>query len=137
MFGVVLWCSSADQKAVVWCEDHGDLAFFDQSVDTRDSATSSNVNFDAGDLICFDLSEDGQMRQVMNPRLVAEDRYPGLASNLQNAGQMASSSPQKAEQKRERPRFSNRATPVDKSGGKVIAFSRKKLRPQEDLRIPA
>ncbi len=74
MFGVVLWCSSADQKAVVWCEDHGDLAFFDQSVDTRDSATSSNVNFDAGDLICFDLSEDGQMRQVMNPRLVAEDR---------------------------------------------------------------
>ena len=29
MLGVVLWSDSSENNAVIWCEDHGDLAYFD------------------------------------------------------------------------------------------------------------
>ena len=32
MFGVVLWADPVDRKAVIWCEDHGDLAYFKGSL---------------------------------------------------------------------------------------------------------
>jgi hypothetical protein len=124
MFGVVLWYSSADQKAVIWCEDHGDLAFFDHSDEFNRNGTAPSVAFEAGDLIAFDLSEDGQMRKVMNPRLVAEDRFPGIAENLQKAGAP-----------KERPRFAK--SPAARPQGKVIAFSRKRLEAQKEMRISA
>ncbi|MDU8926455.1 hypothetical protein RXV86_03565 [Alisedimentitalea sp. MJ-SS2] len=78
MFGVVLWSSKDDHKAVIWCEDHGDLAFY--------SGAGENVfdggGLDAGDLVRFKLSEGRDMRVVTNPQLVAEQHYPGLAESL-------------------------------------------------------
>jgi hypothetical protein len=76
MFGVVLWSDRQDQKAVIWCEDHGDLAFYRQS-DSVDA-----VPLDAGDWVQFDLQVDRDVRRVYNPRLICEGLYPEIADLL-------------------------------------------------------
>jgi hypothetical protein len=78
MLGVVLWSDAEDQKAVIWCEDHGDLAFYS----TTETALSSDVGFDAGDLVQFDVTMDRHLRYAHNPRLVSEGVYPSLADTL-------------------------------------------------------
>ncbi|MHC9237873.1 hypothetical protein ACX9MO_19795 [Pseudooceanicola sp. 502str34] len=86
MFGVVLWSDSSDRKAVIWCEDHGDLAYFSAA----EGEFCDGIALDAGDLVQFDLAEDRVMRRAQNPRIVAEEQYPSLATRLQEANCMAS-----------------------------------------------
>ena len=50
MNGVVLWSNESQQKAVIWCEDQGDLAFYSQE------QCQALVDLHVGDLICFDLT---------------------------------------------------------------------------------
>jgi len=76
MIGVVLWTDESANKAVIWCEDQGDLAFCRQPVD--DEA----VPLDAGDLVQFDLAIDWHLRYAWNPRLVAGNYHPDLAERL-------------------------------------------------------
>ncbi len=76
MFGVVLWSDEQDQKAVIWCEDHGDLAFY------RNSADSCKVEMDAGDWVQFDMTMEQHQRFAHNPRLVSEGVFPDLADAL-------------------------------------------------------
>lgn len=64
MFGVVLWSDPADQKAVIWCEDQGDLAFYRHADETQ------NLSLEAGDWVQFDLEMQRQQRFVRNPRLI-------------------------------------------------------------------
>jgi hypothetical protein len=68
MLGVVLWSDASDKKAVIWCEDQGDLAFFNSS----DGVLTADMFFDAGDLVQFEMEIDASMRRVRNPRLVIE-----------------------------------------------------------------
>lgn len=79
MFGVVLWSDGEDKKAVIWCEDHGDLAFYNQN------ETDSKVAFDAGDWVEFEMSMERNLRFVHNPRLVAEGVFPELPDSLELA----------------------------------------------------
>lgn len=76
MFGVVLWCDAHMSKAVIWCEDHGDLAYFKRA----DSVEP--VSMDAGDWVQFEVTTGCDMRYAHNPRLVAEGVFAGLADNL-------------------------------------------------------
>lgn len=76
MFGVVLWSDEQDQKAVIWCEDHGDLAFY------RNSSDTCEIEMDAGDWVQFDIKMDKNQRKAHNPRLVCEGVYPELADSL-------------------------------------------------------
>ena len=78
MYGVVLWSSKDDHKAVIWCEDHGDLAFYNGD----GTSVFDGMTLDAGDLIAFNLSEGQDMRVATEPQLIAEQHYPGLAKNL-------------------------------------------------------
>lgn len=78
MYGVVLWSDNEERKAVIWCEDHGDLAFWSE---TEDSAMSG-ISLDAGDLIHFDICEGRDMRLASEPRLVSGGEYSGLAECL-------------------------------------------------------
>jgi len=80
MFGVVLWSDTDERKAVIWCEDHGDLAFYKQS------EHEEQLPLDAGDWVQFDMTMDRHMRYAHNPRLVSEGVYPGLADALGDAG---------------------------------------------------
>ncbi|QEW19401.1 hypothetical protein LA6_001588 [Marinibacterium anthonyi] len=76
MFGVVIWSDHKDRKAVIWCEDHGDLAFCQESVDDQGCV------LDTGDLIQFDVTLQHDMRLVHHPRKVSEGAYQGLADTL-------------------------------------------------------
>ena len=82
MLGVVLWSSKEDHKAVIWCEDHGDLAFYNGGGDSM----FDGDGLDAGDLIHFHVSEGRDMRTATDPQLIAEDHYPDLAENLASTG---------------------------------------------------
>ena len=81
MLGVVLWSDAGDNKAVIWCEDHGDLAYFNGGVDDP----ASLMDFDAGDLVHFDLREERHQRYARNPRRVGQGAYAGLPERLCDA----------------------------------------------------
>ncbi len=76
MFGVVLWRDEQEQKAVIWCEDHGDLAFY------RNTGDQLPVGLDAGDWVQFDMTMERHQRLAHNPRLVSQGVYPDLADAL-------------------------------------------------------
>lgn len=78
MFGVVLWTDIKDRKAVIWCEDHGDLAFCNNSMD------GEGCVLDTGDLIQFDVTVDRHMRLAENPQKVSEGAFQGLADTLRS-----------------------------------------------------
>ena len=86
MFGVVLWSDAKDGKAVFWCEDQGDLAYYERAEEPLDKL----VPFDAGDMVQFDVSVEQRLRRASNARLVQEKAYSGLPEKLrQNAGPVA------------------------------------------------
>lgn len=86
MYGVVLWSDDTERKAVIWCEDHGNLAYYTQA----DANPVQDLKLDAGDLIQFDMSEVRQMRFARNPKLVGHDQYPELAAQLERAKALVS-----------------------------------------------
>ena len=80
MFGVVLWSDEADRKAVFWCEDQGDLAFYEETAD----AVSGYDFFDAGDMVQFEIHVDRKLRKARNARLVVEKAYTALPQQLRS-----------------------------------------------------
>lgn len=66
MFGVVLWSDRNDRKAVFWCEDQGDLAFFDGAIHECEGV------FDAGDMVHFDVSLENKIRRASNAQLIEQ-----------------------------------------------------------------
>ena len=82
MYGVIIWSDQALGRAVIWCEDHGDLAFYGGETDSP--MTGSPLA--PGDLVFFELREDEKLRQAFSPRLVAVDEYPTLTHDLRETG---------------------------------------------------
>ena len=80
MNGVVLWSDVGQHKAVIWCEDQGDLAFYSQK------HPRSSVDLHEGDLVCFDLTLQHKTRLVENPQILEESACQGLAQCLIVAG---------------------------------------------------
>ncbi|MEM6887762.1 MAG: hypothetical protein AAF636_06435 [Pseudomonadota bacterium] len=78
MIGVVLWSDPKDRKAVIWCEDQGDLAF----LNTPESEIESQGFFDAGDVVQFDVELDCSIRRAHNPTLVLEKVGKSLSNAL-------------------------------------------------------
>lgn len=78
MYGVVLWCSPCCEKAVIWCEDHGDLAFF------HDAGCA--LVLEAGDLVKFRSEQTRRMRLAKDLTLVEEDRFRDLPERLRAVG---------------------------------------------------
>ncbi|WP_298678408.1 hypothetical protein [uncultured Lentibacter sp.] len=81
MYGVVLWSDQKDQKAVIWCEDHGDLAFYGGG----GTSLFDGRSLDAGDLVQFSVQDGVPMRRAENPELVAVQHSPALARRLIDA----------------------------------------------------
>lgn len=78
MYGVVLWADARDSKAVIWCEDHGNLAYYSDP----QPGPASLPSFDAGDLIQFDLTEETACRRARNPERVVAGHAPHLSRSL-------------------------------------------------------
>lgn len=74
MIGVVLWSDPQECKAVIWCEDHGDLAFYNDVC----RHPCGVHDLDAGDLVEFDVEHSETLRYAHNPRVLQE----GACSNL-------------------------------------------------------
>jgi hypothetical protein len=111
MYGVVLWSDAQDKKAVIWCEDHGDLAFYSG----KDDSAFLGAPMDAGDLVQFDLRQERHMRLASNPRLVAEDQYPTLAHELKMVDAVAET----REKDNSAPALNDQVEPSD---AKIIPF---------------
>jgi hypothetical protein len=78
MLGVVLWSDNTENTAVIWCEDHGELAYFSGN----QGLSIADVTLDAGDLVQFDLHQHQNLRMAQNPRRVFRSAYSGLAESL-------------------------------------------------------
>ena len=78
MIGIVLWSDFEDRKAVFWCEDHGDLAYYDALQDQGSKCGLLN----AGDMVEFDLSIDGQIRRANNAKVIRPKVCNGLQEHL-------------------------------------------------------
>jgi len=88
MLGVVIWTDDLENKAIVWCEDHGDLAFLGQS----SNSNFVTEKFDRGDLIQFDLAEQRNLRMAKNPRRIAQHYCSDLSAVLDTAQHLHSNS---------------------------------------------
>lgn len=106
MIGVVLWADAHDRKAVIWCEDHGDLAYYTAPEATahEGQALDTEECLDAGDLITFDIRQERNCRLARNPRRVNAGYAPRIARNLHDA---------------------QRPTPVQNQGDNVVNFPRR------------
>lgn len=117
MIGVVVWTDQALEKAVIWCEDHSDLAYYVRS-ETEQMGPQNGIDFAGasrrqpaegqgtgsegmqglpldirkGDLVLFDAFYEGDCRMARNVRLVQEDSHPMLAECLQTEQTAAMSS---------------------------------------------
>lgn len=78
MYGVVLWADECDSKAVIWCEDHGNLAYYSAA----EQNLHQGVALDAGDLIQFDLKEDRDVRRARNLQRVDVGYAPDIVDTL-------------------------------------------------------
>ncbi|MFK7834789.1 MAG: hypothetical protein AB8B60_01085 [Sulfitobacter sp.] len=81
MLGVVLWSDQVDQKAVFWCEDHGDLAYYDASADDF----IGNVMLQAGDMVQFEISALNKVRRAHNACVVEQRGCDGLQDDLRDS----------------------------------------------------
>ncbi|MCM2562388.1 hypothetical protein M8756_09525 [Lutimaribacter sp. EGI FJ00015] len=88
MYGVVLWCSADSRKAVIWCEDHGDLAFYED--------VAAQTALDPGDLVKFRSEQTRRRRLARDLELIEQDRFRNLPDDLKAAGRVhpASNTPE-------------------------------------------
>lgn len=86
MCGVVLWSSPDEGRAVIWCEDHGKLAFYAEARSPRVACDMhGGVPLDAGDLVEFDVEDRENQRRAHNPRLLVADHAPCIAADLRGS----------------------------------------------------
>ncbi len=77
MQGVILWCDPDKGKAVIWCEDHGQLAYYNDH-----GQSMIPFAFDVGDLVIFEQEQRDGLRYAHDMRLVASQECPALADQL-------------------------------------------------------
>ncbi len=107
MFGVILWSDPEREKAVIWCEDHGQLAFYnDHASDLLPYA------YDVGDLVEFQVQEYDGLRHASDMRLVSQHEYPNLVQALKQNSAKASAEPK------------TRTLKVRAGSGQIIEFNR-------------
>ncbi|MEM9968516.1 MAG: hypothetical protein AAF755_10480 [Pseudomonadota bacterium] len=78
MIGVVLWSDPQTAKAVFWCEDQGDFAYYSGS----DMVFGDKMRLVAGDLVEFQIDVKDNLRTAVCAKLVAHQRYRGVQERL-------------------------------------------------------
>ena len=81
MHGVVLWSDRKCDRALIWCEDHGKLAFFNGQEERPDTL----FEIEAGDLVRLEVKETRDFRLALNIELIRSEQYPQLADTLLKA----------------------------------------------------
>ncbi|MEO9575833.1 hypothetical protein [Tateyamaria sp.] len=78
MIGIILWSDATERKAVIWCEDQGDLAYFSDP----DLIFSRDTFFDVGDVVEFESKTVRNMRLALNPSWAKQNAGTTLADGL-------------------------------------------------------
>ena len=107
MFGVILWSDPDREKAVIWCEDHGQLAFYNDH-----SAATLPYAYEVGDLVEFNVEELDDLRYASDLRLESQQQYPTLAAALKRNDENPS------------PKTKARTIKMRAGSGQVIEFKR-------------
>ena len=83
MIGIVLWSDPKLPKAVFWCEDQGDLAFYNP----LSQGEEGTLGLTAGDVVKFDIKNESQLRLATNAELLRTEQNNGinLPEQLQKA----------------------------------------------------
>lgn len=93
MMGVVLWSDPDDKKAVFWCEDHGDLAYYDGSM--RDAAGEEFLS--PGDMVDFDMTLERKVRRAHNAHVIQTRVCTGLQDHLRHSADQTPPEPRFSE----------------------------------------
>lgn len=101
MFGVVLWSNEQARKAVIWCEDHGDLAYY------RTQDNDNSVALTPGDWVEFDVVLSGTQRIAYAPTLINGGSFENLSERLVSFARTASKG---------RPSLTDKTPPVSEMG---------------------
>jgi len=81
IYGIVLWRDAADGSAVIWCDDHAELAFLD-GAGAGGTCRRTGQALTSGDVILFALLEEGGVRRAHAAELVSRDGMPRLVQML-------------------------------------------------------
>ncbi len=81
MYGAVLWADRSANRALIWCEDHGELAFFEG----EPSGPTDASKFEEGDFVAFKIRDGRGMRLAFEVKMVTSEEYPRLAADLRCA----------------------------------------------------
>ena len=90
MIGVILWNDTATSRAVIWCEDHGGLAYVSGSDNEAEEFQPKRV----GDVVTFDLQLDGSVRRALNVSVIKETWGKSLAGQLKSMATGMTTTPQ-------------------------------------------
>ncbi len=82
-YGVILWSDPAIRQAVIWCEDSGDLAYYEAPDDPVHLAQEF---FDAGDYVEFDMTDDVAPQRACNAHTLRSGRCPRVTRTLRSCG---------------------------------------------------
>jgi hypothetical protein len=83
MRGVIIWHCQNTRRAVVWCDDSGELAYANGGRAWLNPGQSVSI----GDYVAFDLRPSVSARSCTNLRLIESGHAPDLAGILHH-GQM-------------------------------------------------
>ncbi|MDO5613137.1 MAG: hypothetical protein Q4G14_07840 [Paracoccus sp. (in: a-proteobacteria)] len=82
MIGVVVWSSADREKAVIWCEDQGALAY----LQGRENLAMPGMGWpEAGDLMELETEFLASLRHARHVALLSEAECPGLPDALRRA----------------------------------------------------
>lgn len=82
MIGVILWSSPAKEKAVIWCEDHGALAY----LQGQENFITEGAWPDAGDLVELEFETINELRHARCVSLVSGTKRTDLPVLLKDMG---------------------------------------------------
>lgn len=81
MIGVVVWSNVAKEKAVVWCEDQGSLAYLQGRADLL----NTHAWPEPGDLLELETEVIGNLRHARQVSVLSEQGCPELPQLLRAA----------------------------------------------------
>ncbi|MDO5704497.1 MAG: hypothetical protein Q4G49_05395 [Paracoccus sp. (in: a-proteobacteria)] len=86
MIGVVVWSSSDREKAVIWCEDQGALAY----LQGRENLAMPGMGWpEAGDLMELETEFHASLRHARRVALLSEAQCPSLPDALRRCADQA------------------------------------------------
>lgn len=73
MYGVILWSDPDVGQAVIWCEEQGDLVYYEAP---EHPGAVRQTFFDTGDYVEFEVTEENSQRRARNAQTVMSAQDP-------------------------------------------------------------